>query len=119
MRGRPSFLSREKCFYLWMELGSVRKVCNYLEKEGITNPTTNKPPSNAGVRIAAYKFALHNPEKARMEYVRRFGLFGIGQEDVWCKYLTRKATAFLTTNVDRYRNWEKSFEKYKKSVQNQ
>lgn len=112
MYGRPQWLDRERCFYLWMELGSVVKVCSRLYSEGVRNPTTGKPPSEPGVRIAAWKWALYHPEEARQMFIKYTGCYTDDQMEYWLDRLQRISRAFLTTRVDRYLDWKDQFKNY-------
>ena len=107
MRGRPQWLDRERCFYLWMELGSIWKVRHRLYSEGVKNPTTGKVASEIGVRVSAWKYVLYNPEYCRQKFIDRVGVYGDDQLDLWLGKLDRLAIAFLTTRADRYRVWKK------------
>ena len=113
--GRPKWLDRKECFDLWCELGTVRKVQLNLARKGIVNPTTKNPPSDSGVRFAAYKYVLYNPGIARKEYMK-LGEFLDGEEKRWFDHLDGWARAILITRRDRYEDWKKWIEPYKKKI---
>jgi len=116
MYGRPQWLDREECFRLWCELGSIKRVCMYLERDGIVNPTTLEAPSDSGVRFAAYKHMLYNPEEARKEYMK-LGVFLDGKNDHWISHLEKWARALLTTRRERYEEWREWIQPYIKNLE--
>jgi len=105
-KGRPKYLDRKECFELWVELGTIPKVCLELERRGKTNPNTGCSPSKTGVQIAATKYILYNIDDARKVF-QQLGYFGSSKDDAWIGYLKRHAMDVLTTRRSRYEEWER------------
>lgn len=90
MRGDGwTYLDEELCFDLWNELGDVGRAAKELERRGVANPDTGKPPSRPGVYIAALRYVSKNIEDARQKIVNAGG--------DWAN----NKLAFLTWVVDR------------------
>ena len=61
-----AYLDEYECFTLYnnTNLAIARQT---LMDRGYKNPRTGKPPTKMSIRVAALRWALKNPEKARLE----------------------------------------------------
>ena len=109
-----SILKEERCFKLWVELGSLKKVSEHLKSEGIINPKTVKPFTAMGIRFAAYRWVLQYPDKAKpIYYAEGF----TGSDDDWNLYLIKVAKNNILNNSVTIRPFvkfikENNFERY-------
>lgn len=62
-----TLLEPEKCWKLWNELGSLRKVKAKLRSEGVVNPRTGEPPTSSAIEKAAFMWLINNPQEARKD----------------------------------------------------
>lgn len=110
--GRESFIPEEKCFYLWLNTGSLKKAQQHLAEEGYVNPKTGEPYSDFGIRHAAYRYLLYNHERLR-PLMEEAGFEG--DDDDWNLYLIHRAiTILLYSSKSRFKRWIKdnNFERY-------
>jgi hypothetical protein len=65
-----SILDPERCWREWMSLGSLPKVRNLLDKEGLKNRYTQRVPTISAIEKAAFRWMLENLEESRkgLEY---------------------------------------------------
>jgi hypothetical protein len=59
------YMNGAKLFDKWAELGSLSKVRQWMINQGITNPATGDPPTNAGIRVAVRRWQAEHPEESR------------------------------------------------------
>jgi len=82
-----SDLDYKEIYILWLELGSLEKVCRNLESRGLLTRGGKKyAPSR--INHVVWKYATENPEEA-LEIYRSLG-FEISDED-WERLLVEKA----------------------------
>ena len=68
-----AYLDEHQCFTLWNEEGSLGKALKKLKQLEIKNPKTDKPPTKMSVAVAAKRYAVKNPEEARLEIANAEG----------------------------------------------
>ncbi len=61
-----AYLNEYECFTLYNNT-NLAKARQTLIDRGVKNPRTGKPPTKMSIRVAALRYALKNPEKARHE----------------------------------------------------
>lgn len=106
MSRKKRTLDGKLCFDLWIETGSVAKVCNILLERGIVNPISGKKVTPMGVWGSAWTYILENLVEARR-----------GVESVWKangELLTDKDWFTLVVGKARYIYGKKKFEKFMK-----
>lgn len=85
-------LDPERCWKLWIELGSLNKVKDQFAIEGLINPITMKPPTISAIEKAAYRWALENQEEARQDLSYSWGRVGEPLTDErWHEFLVSSA----------------------------
>jgi len=111
-RGRKAGIPKDKAFYLWIELDSLKQVQDHLAEEGLVNPSTRKPYTKYAIRYAAYCYLLDHHEELR-PVLEEKGFEG--NDDDWNIYLIHKAiNTFLFSSKERFMKWIKKndFERY-------
>lgn len=89
---KVKLLDTKRCWKDWMRLGSLNKVQESLEKEGLINQETMRPPTPAGIEKAAFRWALENQNEARKDLEYAWHEIGMVLTDKdWKQFLTDKA----------------------------
>lgn len=90
--GRDRQLDYEKCFRYWLELGSVNKVRQAFEREGILLEKadgTKVPFSWWGIWRGAWHWVIWHPEES-MKVWQSFGYFMNGRDEEWKEWILKK-----------------------------
>ena len=105
-----AYLDEHLCFTLWNELSSLSKAQKELVRRGVKNPKTGKYPTNMSIRVAALRYAIKNPEKARIEITEAAG--GEWAEDRTRYYQwLNKEVANKILSEKRYNEWAEENER--------
>ncbi|MFA9409406.1 MAG: hypothetical protein ACERKJ_11325 [Candidatus Dadabacteria bacterium] len=100
-----AYLDERECFTLWNDLSSLSKAQKELVRRGVKNPKTGKYPTNMSIRVAALRWAMKNPEQARIEIAESAG--GEWAEDRTHYYQwLNKEVAFKILSEKRYDAWK-------------
>ena len=87
-----SVLDPERCWREWVRLGSLNKVRNLFDDEGLRNPRTMRVPTISAIEKAAFRWALGNLEEARRDLVRAWQAEGeVLTDERWKEFLKDKA----------------------------
>ena len=90
--GVISILDPERCWREWIRLGSLHKVQNKFEDEGLRNPRTLRVPTISAIEKAAYRWALENLEEAKKDLEYAWNQIGeVLTEERWQEFLVDKA----------------------------
>lgn len=103
-------LDDKQCFDLWLELGTLQKVANRLEKDGEVNEITGKPFTLMGIRVAALRYLIYNPNKAKERMIKSDPNSEYVQTEYsWKLFLTKRAVEVLAKrNSERVFRWAKN-----------
>lgn len=77
------YLDGEECLQAWSEFGSLAKASEYFYRIGTTNPTTNRPPTRMAISVAAWRWALANPENFEQAKRKYFEPLLLNRGQVW------------------------------------
>lgn len=112
-------LDEKQCFDLWLQLGTLQKVANRLEKEGNVNENTGKPFTLMGIRVAALRYLIHNPEQAKERMIESDPYSEYVQtEQSWRRFLIKRAVEILgKTNSDRVFRWAETYDVSKEEIE--
>lgn len=104
-------LNPKECFELWVELGSIQKVCGNLAFKGTINPYTQRPFTPMGVWKSAMFWVTSNIEEAWKFYQEGGSPFTKKEFEEW---VVGKAMFVYGTSRKRFLRWidENGFEKY-------
>ena len=97
-------LDEFEMFKLWYELGSAKKVQQYLIRSGVVNPDSGKPINEMTIKYNAKRWVLEHPEEAREYYLRAKASFAYEDEN-WNIYLVKTARKVYQTSKGRFLNW--------------
>lgn len=91
-----AYIPEQRAFELWWELGSLEKASAALEREGYTNPRTDKAPSVMGIRAAAYRWICYNMPEARELFAREYEW--ARDDRVWGNYVVKRIASVAFSN---------------------
>lgn len=101
-----SILDPKRCWKEWIRLGSLNKVRNLLEKEGLRNPRTLRVPTISAIEKAAFRWALENLEEAKSDTTYAWKTEGIMMtEEMWKEFLADKARLAYFVQPRRKKNF--------------
>lgn len=87
-----SILDPQRCWKEWIRLGSLNRVRNLFEDEGLRNPRTLRVPTISAIEKAAYRWALENQVESKEDMRYAWRTEGIEMaEETWREFLTDKA----------------------------
>lgn len=87
-----SILDPERCWREWIALGSLTKVMNLFEQEGLRNPQTQRVPTISAIEKAAYRWMLENLDEARRGLEFAWSSEGvILTDEKWNEFVIEKA----------------------------
>lgn len=87
-----AILDPKRCWKEWIRLGSLNKVRNLLNDEGLRNPKTMRVPTISAIEKAAFRWALENLEEAKEDTTYAWQTEGIMMtEEMWKEFLADKA----------------------------
>lgn len=87
-----AILDPKRCWKEWIRLGSLNKVRNLLNDEGLRNPKTLRVPTISAIEKAAFRWALENLEEAKRDTTYAWQTEGIMMtEEMWREFLANKA----------------------------
>lgn len=88
-----SILDPRRCWKEWIRLGSLNKVRNLFEGEGLRNPATMRVPTISAIEKAAYRWAMDNQEEAKQDLSYAWQSEGVMMtEEMWRDFLIKKST---------------------------
>jgi len=101
-----NILDPERCWKEWIRLGSLTKVQNLFDLEGLRNPRTLRVPTLSAIEKAAYRWALENQEEARRDLEFAWASEGeVLTEERWIGFLvdkTKLAYFVQPRKIERY-----------------
>lgn len=87
-----AILDPKRCWKEWIRLGSLNKVRNLFQDEGLRNPRTLRVPTISAIEKAAFRWALENLEEAKTDTTYAWQTEGIMMtEEMWREFLVDKA----------------------------
>lgn len=102
----------KETFLLWVELGTLEKVQNHYNTQGIINPRTEKPLSSQAIWTSAMRWVLENPVEAKEYYDAGEGL--PLSQDEWELWLIQRAFMVYNYSKSRTIKWAKHFNLFDK-----
>jgi len=105
-------LDEKECFELWLKLGSLQKVSNRLASEGKINVNTGEPFTYGGVRFAALRYVIYNPDEAK-EAMREADPYSpyVQTEGAWYRFLVHRARdVFASYGKEKIHKWAEDYE---------
>lgn len=106
-----AYLDRKMCFDAWNSSSSVSRAAKKLEKDGVRNPATGRPPTRMGVWVAAMRYMTENPEEARYAIINAGGDWAHDQ-CAYYKWLVARAASAMTDGTWRKWIWEAKLSEY-------
>ena len=103
-RGKGQLLDERTAFMAWYEAGTQDKAALELARQGLVNPSTGQPYTSGGIWSAAGRFILKNSDEAR-QYFIRLGASGALDEEIWNKFLIKKAIIIWGTSRFKFFDW--------------
>lgn len=104
-RGVKKQLDNKQCFDLWVELGSLQKVSDYLFADGVYNYNSGQPFTIWGVRKAAFAWMLDNLPEGYQRMKEAGSQLSWEEYKIWAVWKslnmiqsTTKMLKFLTDN---------------------
>lgn len=109
---RDKQLDEKECFDLWLKLGSLQKVSKKLASEGKVNKNTEKPFTYAGIRFAALRHVIYNPDEAREDMKKADPYSPYVQTDgAWYRFLAHRARdVFIPYGKNKIYEWAEDYE---------
>lgn len=104
-------LDDKKTFYLWVELGSLKKVLEFYKTQGYINPNTGEPFAEMSLWTSATRYAIEHPEEVRPIYIQAGSTL---TDDEWEKWLIYKMMKVYGYQKNRCIKWAKLHNLYEK-----
>lgn len=98
-----SVLDEKECFDLWIELGTLEKVRQFLYSRGVVHPLTGKSITPFGIRTAAFRWMLDNLDESYERMNSKYRILSREEFDKWAVY---KALTLFQSEYG-FRNWLK------------
>lgn len=87
-----STLNPKRCWKEWIRLGSLSKVRDLFDREGLKNPATMRVPTISAIEKAAYRWAMENQAEAKQDLAYAWQSEGIMMtEEMWKDFLIKKS----------------------------
>lgn len=103
---KPKQLDEERCFNLWVEVGTLEKASKQLEKQGKFNKYTKKSFTPAAIRHAALRYMIRNIDETKKKFEEIDPMSShLLTEATWHKYIAKRACEILQYKPDYCYDW--------------